>query len=289
VFPGFIRALIPTPESTICVRHGGSGPPLLLLHGHPQTHVMWHLTAPALAEEYSVVCADLRGYGDSGKPPTAPDHEPYSKRAMARDMVAVMAALGHERFAVVGHDRGGRVAYRMALDHPERVRGLAVLDIVPTGEHFRRAGMDFALGYWHWFFLAQPFDFPERVIGADPDRFYFHRGREIFAEAATAEYRRCYSDPATIHAMCEDYRAGATYDFELDEADRKAGRRIACPLLALWGAKGQVGRWYDVLGVWRNWAADVSGGAIDSGHYLPEEAPEATLRALQPFLRRAGE
>src|SRR5215207_8402027 len=180
MFPSFSRTLLPTPEATICVRHGGSGPPLLLLHGHPQTHVMWHLTAPALARDYTVVCADLRGYGDSSKPPATADHETYSKRAMARDMVAVMAALGHERFAVVGHDRGGRVAYRMALDHPARVRGLAVLDIVPTGEHFRRAGMDFALGYWHWFFLAQPFDLPERVIGANPDGFYFHRGREVF-------------------------------------------------------------------------------------------------------------
>src|SRR5688500_1542005 len=184
MFGGFVRTLIGTSETTISVRHGGRGPPLLLLHGHPQTHVMWHLTAPALATEYTVVCADLRGYGDSGKPPTAPGHETYSKRAMARDMVAVMAALGHDEFAVVGHDRGGRVAYPMALDHPERVRGGAILDIVPTGEHFRRADMDFALGYWHWFFLAQKFDLPERVIGANPDGFYFHRGREMFAPEA---------------------------------------------------------------------------------------------------------
>jgi haloacetate dehalogenase len=238
MFPGFTRALIPTPEAAICVRHGGSGPPVLLLHGHPQTHVMWHLTAPALAAEDMVVCADLRGYGDSGKPPAAPDHESYSKRAMARDMVAVMGALGHPEFAVVGHDRGGRVAYRLALDHPGRVRGGAVLDIVPTGEMFRRADMAFGLGYWHWFFLAQAFDLPERVIGANPDGFYFHRGRDMFEPAAMAEYRRCYADPATIHAMCEDYRAGASFDFDLDEADRKAGRWIRCPLLALWGGKG---------------------------------------------------
>lgn len=288
MFPGFTRALVPTPETTICVRHAGSGPPVLLLHGHPQTHAMWHLTAPALAAQHRVVCADLRGYGDSGKPAAAPDHESYSKRAMARDMVAVMRALGHEAFAVVGHDRGGRVAYRMALDHPERVRGLAVLDIVPTSEHFRRADMAFGLGYWHWFFLAQPFDLPERVIGANPEGFYFHRGREFFAAEAMAEYRRCYSDPATIHAMCEDYRAGATFDFALDEADRTAGRRIACPLLALWGAKGDVGRWYDVLEVWRGWADEVAGAALDCGHYLPEEAPEAVLAALRPFLRRVA-
>jgi haloacetate dehalogenase len=287
MFPHFTRTLIPTPEATICVRHGGAGPPVLLLHGHPQTHAMWHLTAPALAADYSVVCADLRGYGDSSKPADAPDHESYAKRTMARDMVAVMAALGHERFAVVGHDRGGRVAYRMALDHPERVLALAVLDIVPTDEHLRRAGMEFALGYWHWFFLAQPFDLPERVIGANPDGFYFHRGREVFAAEAMAEYRRCYTDPATIHAMCEDYRAGASFDFHLDEEDRKAGRRIACPVLALWGGRGQVGRWYDVVGVWRDWADAVEGEAIDCGHYLPEEAPQATLRALTPFLARA--
>jgi haloacetate dehalogenase len=286
MFESFTRAIIPTPEAAIYVRHGGSGPPLLLLHGHPQSHVMWHLTAPQLAEAYTVVCADLRGYGDSAKVPTTADHEPYSKRAMARDMVAVMRSLGHERFAVVGHDRGGRVAYRMALDHPERVRGVAVLDIIPTGEHFRRAGMEFGLGYWHWFFLAQPFDLPERVIGANPEGFYFHRGREVFAPEAMAEYRRSYCDPATIHAMCEDYRAGATFDFSLDEADREAGRRIACPLLALWGAKGEVARWYDILEVWRGWAGEVSGEALDCGHYLPEEAPDATLRALRPFLAR---
>jgi haloacetate dehalogenase len=249
MFEGFESSMVDTGETTIRARRGGSGPPLLLLHGYPQTHVMWRKIAPRLAAEFTLVIPDLRGYGDSSKPPATPDHESYSKRAMARDMVAVMAALGHERFAVVGHDRGGRVAYRMALDHPARVRGLAVLDIVPTGEHFRRAGMDFGLGYWHWFFLAQPFDLPERVIGANPDGFYFHRGREVFDPVVMAEYRRCYSDPATIHAMCEDYRAGATFDFALDEADRRAGRKIACPVLALWGAKGQVGGWYDVVGV----------------------------------------
>jgi haloacetate dehalogenase len=288
MFDGFQRDLIQTSQARICLRHGGSGPPLLLLHGHPQTHAMWHLMVPVLAQDYTVVCADLRGYGDSSKPPTTPDHEPYSKRAMARDLIEIMQSLGFEQFTVVGHDRGGRVAYRMALDHPARVMGLAVLDIIPTGEMFRRADMSFGLGYWHWFFLAQPFDLPERVIGANPDGFYFHRGRDIFDPVAFAEYRRCYADPATIHAMCEDYRAGATFDFELDEADRKAGNRIRCPLLALWGAKGHLDRWYDVLEVWRAWTENVQGEALDCGHYLAEEAPEATLEALRPFLSRVS-
>ena len=283
MFEGFTRTLIATPEATICVRQGGSGPPLLLLHGHPQTHVMWHLTAPALARDYTVVCADLRGYGDSSKPPATPDHESYSKRAMARDMVAVMAALGHERFAVVGHDRGGRVAYRMALDHPARVRGLAVLDIVPTGEHFRRAGMDFALGYWHWFFLAQAFDLPERVIGANPDGFYFHRGREVFDPAAMAEYRRCYCDPATIHAMCEDYRASASIDLKWDELDEK--KKITVPLRVLWAEKGAMGRLYDVLGIWKAYGTKVSGRPLPGGHNLQEDVPDMVLEEIQGLLK----
>lgn len=286
MFDGFEGRRIATREAEINLRVGGSGPPVLLLHGYPQTHVMWHAVAPDLARDYTVVCADLRGYGDSSKPPTADDHEPYSKRAMARDMVEVMESLGFARFAAVGHDRGGRVAYRMALDHPERVSALAVLDIVPTGEMFRRADMSFGLGYWHWFFLAQKFDLPERVIAANTDGFFFHRGREFFDAEAMAEYKRCYDDPAAIHAMCEDYRAGATFDFALDEADRLAGRRIACPLLALWGKRGHMPLWYDVLEVWRMWADDVQGHAIDCGHYLPEEAPAPTLEHLQLFLSR---
>jgi haloacetate dehalogenase len=288
VFEGFSHDNIRTSEATINVRFGGSGPPVLLLHGHPQTHIIWHRVAPTLAKEYTVVCADLRGYGDSSKPASTSDHEPYSKRAMARDQVAVMHTLGFEEFTVVGHDRGGRCAYRMALDHPSRVRGVAVLDIIPTGETFRRADMSFGLGYWHWFFLAQPHPFPETIIGANPDAFYFHRGRSMFAPDALAEYRRCYSDPATIHAMCEDYRAGANFDFERDEEDRRLKRKIACPLLALWGGQGPLGTWYDVLEVWREWADDLEGHAIDCGHYLPEEAPAATISALLPFLHRAS-
>jgi haloacetate dehalogenase len=281
MFDGFELSMIDTGEAVIRVRHGGSGPPLLLLLGHPQTHAMWHKVAPWLARDFTVVATDLRGYGESCKPPTTPDHEPYSKRAMARDQVAVMRHLGFEEFCVAGHDRGGRCAYRMALDHPERVRKLAVLDIIPTGETFRRADMAFGLGYWHWFFLAQPYDLPERMIGADPDNYYF-RQRELFDPEALAAYLRCVHDPATIHAMCEDYRAGATYDFALDEADRGT-RRIACPVLALWGRKGRLEEWYDVLAIWRDWADDVQGRAIDSGHYLAEEAPEETYAALHEF------
>ena len=229
MFETFTHRRIDTSEAVINLRHAGSGPPVLLLHGHPQTHAMWHKVAPRLAETYSVVCADLRGYGDSSKPPTAEDHAPYSKRAMARDMVEVMQALGFERFAVVGHDRGGRCAYRMALDHPERIAALSVLDIIPTAEHFQRTDMSFAMGYWHWFFLAQPHPIPERLIASDPDVFYLRRGRALFDEEALSEYRRCYTDPATIHAMCEDYRAGATIDMRLDEEDQKVGTADRVP------------------------------------------------------------
>ena len=283
MFEGFELLTVDTGEAVIRARRGGSGPPLLLLHGHPQTHAMWHRVAPLLAGTFTVVAADLRGYGDSSKPPSAPDHEPYSKRAMARDQVALMRRLGFERFGVAGHDRGGRVAYRMALDHPERVARLAVLDILPTWEHFRRADMAFALGYWHWFFLAQPHDLPERLIGADPDWYCLRGRRHLFAPEALAEYLRCFRDPATRHAICEDYRAGATFDFALDAADREAGCRVACPVLALWAGRNELDRWYDVLAVWRDWAGDVRGRALDCGHYLPEEAPEETAAELRAF------
>jgi len=287
MFEGFVHKRVATREAVINLRHAGDGPPVLLLHGHPQTHVMWHRIAPQLARSYTVVCADLRGYGDSSKPQTTPDHEPYSKRAMARDQVEVMQSLGFERFAVVGHDRGGRCAYRMALDRPERIVSLSVLDILPTAEHFRRTDMAFAMGYWHWFFLAQPYDLPERLIAGDPDAFYLRRGRSMFDPAALDEYRRCFTNPETIHAMCEDYRAGASIDMELDENDLKAGRRIACPVQALWGLKNGLERWYDVLDVWRAWADDVQGHGIDCGHYLAEEAPDETLAALEAFLAKA--
>jgi haloacetate dehalogenase len=285
MFDGFTLSMIDTGEATLRVRHGGDGPPLLLLHGHPQTHLIWHKIAPRLARDFTVIAPDLRGYGQSSKPQTTDDHEPYSKRAMARDQVALMRHFGFEEFAVAGHDRGGRVAYRMALDNPERVTKAAVLDIVPTGEHLRRTDMAFALGYWHWFFLAQPAPFPEELILADPDRYYFRQQRqhpELFDPEALADYRAATNDPETVHAMCEDYRAAVTYDFALDEADRGV-KKIACPLLALWAGRGSLGDWYDVLGIWRDWADDVRGHAIDCGHYLAEEAPEETYTAFHEF------
>ena len=242
---------------------------------------MWHRIAPDLARTFTVVAPDLRGYGESSKPPTTEDHEPYSKRAMARDMVSLMHQLGFERFSVAGHDRGGRCAYRLALDHPERVERLAVLDIIPTGEAFRRADMQFGLVNYHWFFMAQPFDFPERLLGADPDRNYL-RDRDLFDPEALDDYLRCIRSPGTIHAMCEDYRAGATYDFTLDEADRGT-RRIACPVLVLWSRQGELEEWYDPVAIWRDWADDVRGAAVDCGHYLAEEAPQETRDHLLAF------
>jgi haloacetate dehalogenase len=283
VFDGFETTEIDTGEARIHVRRAGSGPPLLLLHGYPQTHAMWHRIAPALAEDFTVVLTDLRGYGASSKPASLPDHWPYTKRAMARDQVAVMHALGFDRFAVCGHDRGGRVGYRMALDHPERVTRLAVLDIVPTGEVLMRADRAFGLGYWHWFFLAQPAPMPERMIGADPDAYYRHFDADFFDPEAVAAYRRAADDPDTIRAMCEDYRAGAGLDVEHDLADKNHRRRIACPLLALWGGRWYLEDWYDVLGIWREWADDVSGRAIDAGHYLAEERPDDVLAELRCF------
>ncbi|MDQ2787277.1 MAG: alpha/beta hydrolase [Chloroflexota bacterium] len=284
MFDGFALTMIDTGEAIIRVRHGGSGPPLLLLHGHPQTHVMWHKIAPRLAQDFTVVAADLTGYGESSKPPTTPDHTPYSKRAMARDQVAVMRHLGFERFFVAGHDRGGRCAYRMALDHPDHVRKLAVLDIIPTGEAFRRVDMQFGLEFWMWFFLAQPAPLPERLIGADPDLFYLRlleQARDHMSPDALEDYLRCVRNPATIHAMCEDYRAAATLDFAYDEADRGT-QRIACPVLALW-SRDVLGAWYDVLAIWRDWADDVRGWPLDCGHYLAEEAPDETYAALHTF------
>ncbi|MFL5735022.1 MAG: alpha/beta fold hydrolase [Chloroflexia bacterium] len=286
MFEGFKLEMIDTGEAVIRVRHGGSGPPLLLLHGHPQTHAMWHKIAPRLARDFTVVAADLRGYGESSKPPTTTDHEPYSKRAMARDQVEVMRRLGFERFFVAGHDRGGRCAYRMALDHPDRVLKVAVLDIIPTGEAFRRTNMEFALGYWHWFFLAQPYDLPERLIGADPDYYYWRRRGpkppSYIGAEAFEDFRRSFTNPDTIHAMCEDYRAGATIDYALDEADR-GHKRISCPLLALWSGRDELGKWYDVLSIWRDWADEVRGRALDSGHHMALEAPDDVHAELHSF------
>jgi haloacetate dehalogenase len=282
MFDGFALSMIDVGEATIRVRHGGQGPPLLLLHGHPQTHAMWHALAPRLAQDFTVIATDLRGYGESSKPPTTSDHRPYSKRAMAQDQVAIMRQFGFDSFSVADHDRGGRCAYRMALDHPACVRKLAVLDIIPTGEAFRRADMAFGLGFWHWFFLAQPFPLPEQLIGCNPDNYYFRSGRERFDPEALADYLRGCHNPETIHAMCEDYRAGATIDYQLDQADR--GRvRIQCPLLVLWSKHGELEQWYDVCAIWRDWADDVRGKSLDCGHYLAEEAPEETYTELYQF------
>lgn len=284
-FEGFQLSQIDVDGVSLTVRHGGAGPPLLLLHGYPETHMMWAPVAGDLARDFTVIAPDLRGYGGSSKPPTADDHEPYSKRAMARDAVGLMKHFGFDRFDLAGHDRGGRVAYRTALDHPDAVRRVSILDIIPTGEVWARADRRFALGYWHWSFLAQPHPFPESLIAGDPETFFFRRQFRgaITSFAGFDAYRAACRDPATVQAMCEDYRAGATYDRLLDEADIKAGRKIACPVQVLWGAQGAVGHWYDPLEVWRGWADDVRGEAIDCGHFLPEEKPAETLAALRSF------
>jgi haloacetate dehalogenase len=288
IFKEFREQFLDVDGINIRIRYGGSGPPLLLLHGNPQTLYMWHRVADRLAGRFTIVAADLRGYGDSAKPATTPDHAPYSKRAMAADQVGVMGRLGFESFCVAGHDRGGRVAYRMALDHPARVKKLAVLDIVPTLAAFSRADAAFALGYYHWFFLAQPFDLPERLIGADPDYFWRrHTTRgpkppEFFTPEAVEDYLRCFRKPETIHGICECYRAAASIDLDHDRADF-GRRKIACPVLALWGQKGKLDTWYDVLAVWREWADDVRGRGLPCGHYLAEEAPEETAAELASF------
>jgi haloacetate dehalogenase len=284
MFEGFERVRIEAQGATINVVRGGEGPPVLLLHGSPQTLTMWHLIAPRLAEDFTVVVPDLRGYGDSSKPESAPDHETYSKRTMALDQIEVMGHFGFESFALCGHDRGGRVGYRMALDRPEVVTRLAVLDIVPTWEALSRADMAFGLAYWHWFFLAQPFDLPERLLASEPENVLFRGGSEAIAPEAMKEYVRCLRDPAAIHATCEDYRAAATLDYEHDAKDRESGKRMACPLLALWGRNGFLEGHYDVLEVWRGWAEEVHGRALDCGHYIPEEDPEETYAELHAFL-----
>lgn len=270
---------------------GGRGSPVLLLHGYPQTHLMWHHVAPKLAERHTVVLTDLRGYGDSGKPSGGAGHEGYAKRTMAWDQVLVMRDLGFTEFAVAGHDRGARVGHRMALDYPQAVTRLAVLDIVPTRHALRNADSDFGLAYWHWFFLAQPEPLPEQLLGADPEGWVrgrlsaLRKGGQPFDPAVVSEYVRCFRDPAAIHGSCEDYRAAVTADLADDDASAARGERVTAPLLALWGRHGFVGQHYgDVLGIWREYADKAEGGALPCGHYLPEEAPEQTASALLDFL-----
>jgi haloacetate dehalogenase len=290
-FEDFEESTVEVGDVALRVRRGGSGPGLLLLHGYPETHRMWQQIAPALAADFTVIAPDLRGYGASSKPPTVEDHSTYSKRAMAADGLALMARLGFDAFDVVGHDRGARTGYRLALDHPAAVRRLSVLDVVPTAEVWARADRRFALGYWHWSFLAQPEPLPETVIAKDPEWFFldaqFGGIVRSFPAAAVDDYRRALADPAVVHAICEDYRAGAGIDREIDEADRRAGRRITCPTQVLWGSTGALPAWYDdPLDVWRGWADDVVGSAVEGGHFFPEENPVATLAALQAFHRR---
>ncbi len=282
MFDGFTLKHVETDEVTIRLRTGGSGPPLLLLHGFPQTHAMWSKIAPRLAQDFTVVCPDLRGYGGSSKPESTANHEPYSKRAMARDQVAVMKQLGFERFHVAGHDRGARVAYRLALDSPAAVSKLAVLDIVPTGDTLRRADWRFGMGYWHWFFLAQPHPLPERMLSADPVAYLFRQGQHFSDFEAYEDFLQNTRDPAAIHAMCEDYRAAVSVDFQQDQADRGT-RRIECPTLVMWGNRGVIPKWYDPVAVWKDWANDVRGEEVESGHMLAEEAPDPTYQALRKF------
>jgi haloacetate dehalogenase len=293
LFEGFDVRDLDTPRGSVRARVAGSGPPLLLLHGYPQTHLMWHAVAPSLAERFTVVAADLPGYGDSFRPRVSDDHASHGKRALARDLIAAMGALGHDAFAVAGHDRGGRVAYRMALDRPEVVSALAVLDIVPTGEVWAHADHRFALGYWHWPFLAQPAPVPERLILGDRDAFWTAverlglKGDARFPAETLAAYRAQLEDPAFVTAVCEDYRAGATVDRAHDEADRGT-RLIACRVRALWGADGALPRFYDdPLDRWRVFAPDVTGRAVErAGHFLAEDAPGDVAADLTAFFSR---
>jgi haloacetate dehalogenase len=294
MFEGFDPAVADVGATTIAFRRAGAGPPLLLLHGFPETHVMWRSVAPTLAADFTVICADLRGYGGSGTPTSTPDHAPYAKTAMAADMVALMDGLGFDRFSIVGHDRGGRVAYRLALDYGERVDRLAVLDVIPTGEALDRADARLALGYWPWSLLAQPEPLPERLLTAAPEAFVDAAlaGWGSDPESFSGDVRRLYvealRDSATAHAICEEYRAAATLDLAADQRDRAAGRQIQAPTLVLWAASGPLDVWYEdvggPVGVWRAWARDVAGQPLTGGHFFPEQNPQGTLSALQAFL-----
>lgn len=282
MFDGFSLKTIALPEATLRVRVGGAGPPLLLLHGHPRTHATWHRVAPLLARSHTVVCPDLRGFGRSSKPADTPDHAGSSKRAKARDCVALMRHFGFERFDLAGHDRGAYTAFRTAMDHPAAIRRLAILDAIPIAEALARCDARFAAAWWHWFFFAQP-EKPERAILADPLAWYGGSAAAMGAEAY-ADYAAAIRDPATVHGMIEDYRAGLGIDRRHDEEDRAAGRRLACPLLVLWSTRDDLAELHgDILAIWRAWAEDVRGGGIDSGHHMAEEAPDALAGALGAF------
>jgi len=288
MFERFENLQIDANGTTINLVKGGSGPPILMLHGYPQTHAMWNKIAPKLAEDFTVVCPDLRGYGDSAKVEGDPDHINYSKRVMAQDQVDVMQNLGFEQFYLVGHDRGGRVSHRLTKDHPDNVLKLVTLDIIPTRTMFQIVNKNFATNTYHWFFLIQPYDFPERVIGADPE-FYAGRGFNrvkdadtVFTPEALNDYLRCFNNPGTIHAVCEDYRAGASIDLVHDDADFE--QKVNCPMLAMWSSTGYVGRTQDVLKVWQDYATDVRGKSLTCGHYIAEEMPDEAYAAIKEFL-----
>ena len=291
-FENFTLDTVTVAGGDIRLRHGGDGPALLLVHGNPQTHAMWHAVAPALAERFTVICPDIRGYGGSFKPGATADHAPYAKKEMAQDMAQLMAHFGHEEFFVGGHDRGARMAHRMALDFPDKIKKLAVLDIVPTIEHFERTNMDFALGYYHWFWFAQPHPKPESIINAAPEVWFrahtsrAPKGGDFFHPQALTDYLAAVNNPEMIRGMCEDYRAAATIDLDHDRISRAAGEKIRCPLLVLWGDKGKIGEWYPPLDIWGQYAtAEVSGGAVNSGHYLAEEAPGEVLEKFFAFFK----
>lgn len=289
LFPGFAAGVDRSRGIGIPYLSAGDGPPMLLLHGHPQTRAIWHRVAPALARRFTVVLSDLRGYGDAGKPEGGPDSAAYAKREMARDQLALMRALGHECFHLIGHDRGARVAHRLAMDHPGAVNRLMLLDICPTLATYEQTDMRFARAYWHWFFLIQPAPLPEALINGDPQghlrRLMGGRsaGLAPFAPDAMAEYLRAIADPACVHAICEDYRAAAGVDLAHERADRAVDRRIACPLRVLWGRRGVTHECFDPLAEWRRVARQVDGRPLDCGHYIPEEAPEALLAEIDSF------
>jgi haloacetate dehalogenase len=293
MFDGFRSRQIDVDRGSVFARIGGEGPPVLLLHGYPQTHVMWHAVVGRLTARHTVVVVDLPGYGQSFRPDTSDDHSAHSKRAIGDDLLQVMAELGFDRFAVAGHDRGGRIAYRMGLDHPDAVTAVGAFDVVPTGEVWERSNAQVALAYWHWAFLAQPAPLPEELINANPSAFFDHhvqrlglgRAADSYPAELMAHYRGILDDPTVVHAICEDYRAGAGIDREHDAADRVAGRRITCTLLVLWSAPGALPKFYgDVLAIWRPWADDIRGRGLEASHFLVEEQPEQVAAELLTLL-----